>query len=295
MSREDLTFTSGGERIAAWFYPAAGRAEGERTTCVVMANGFSMTRHDGLPAYAEALSAAGAGVLVFDHRHLGDSGGEPRQRFRAKEQLEDWRNAIAYVRGRDDVDPAKVVGWGFSFSGGHVTKLLLRPEVGLAAGLLVAPFVDGPRRVLSSPPKLVAWILPRAALDMAGRHLTIPVTDQPGAHAAMTLPGEADGFDRAVPASSPWRNEISPGLFLTVALHAPWIRARKIGVPIWIALGERDVSAPRQGIEQLAKRAPHAELHRYDHDHFDPFVGAEPAKLAAGQVDFLRRNGLLAA
>ena len=40
-----------------------------------MAHGFSLTRHDGLAAYAEALAAAGAHVVVFDHRYLGDSGG----------------------------------------------------------------------------------------------------------------------------------------------------------------------------------------------------------------------------
>ena len=28
---------------------------------------------------------------MFDHRHLGDSENEPRQRFRKAEQLTDWR------------------------------------------------------------------------------------------------------------------------------------------------------------------------------------------------------------
>jgi hypothetical protein len=40
-----------------------------------MAHGFSLTRHDGLPPYAERLVATGAAVLVFDHRHLGDGPG----------------------------------------------------------------------------------------------------------------------------------------------------------------------------------------------------------------------------
>jgi hypothetical protein len=43
-----------------------------------MPHGFSLTRHDGLAAYAEHLAEAGAAALVFDHRYLGDSGGEPR-------------------------------------------------------------------------------------------------------------------------------------------------------------------------------------------------------------------------
>ena len=49
-TREDLTFTSGGDQIAAWLYrPSAS----EPVPCVVMAHGFSGTRRDRLPAYAE--------------------------------------------------------------------------------------------------------------------------------------------------------------------------------------------------------------------------------------------------
>ncbi len=98
MTREDVTFQSGGDEIAAWLYPGG-------STCVVMAHGFSLTRHDGLDTYATALNQAGATVLVFDHRYLGDSGGEPRQRVRVKQQAEDYRAAVAYARQLDGVDP----------------------------------------------------------------------------------------------------------------------------------------------------------------------------------------------
>lgn len=92
-TREDVEFDSGGDRCAAWLYrPATGAAP-----CVVMAHGFSLTRHDGLPTYAEAFAKAGAAVLVFDYRYLGDSGGEPRQRFRRGAQLDDWRAAIDHA------------------------------------------------------------------------------------------------------------------------------------------------------------------------------------------------------
>lgn len=158
-----------------------------------MAHGFSMTREDGLPLYADAFQAAGANVLVFDHRFLGDSGGTPRQRFRAAEQREDWRNAMAYARSRPDVAPTSLILWGYSFSGGHVTRLLSQ-GADVAAALVLCPFVDGVPRVLASPPRTVAWILPRALADLAGRHNLIPVTGEPGSHAAMNLPGEAAGF-----------------------------------------------------------------------------------------------------
>ena len=65
-----------------------------------MAHGFSLTRHDGLASYAERLAGARIAVLVFDHRYLGDSGGQPRQRFRKRDQLADWRAAVERLAAR---------------------------------------------------------------------------------------------------------------------------------------------------------------------------------------------------
>ncbi len=282
--REDLTFTSGGELCAAWHYPSAGG-----DTCVVMAHGFSLTRHDGLAPYAEAFAAGGCQALVFDHRFLGDSGGEPRQRFRIGEQLEDWANAIAFARALEGV--RRIVLWGFSFSGGHVATLAARRD-DIDAALVLCPFADGLARTLGTPPATAARILPRAALDILGRPNWIPVTAPTGELGAMTLPGEAEGFERAVPQGSPWRNEITPGLFLTVGRHRPFKKAKRIACPLWVGLGERDISVSAKAVEKIAKRAPKGELHRYPYDHFDPFVDDAPAEIAADQLTFLRARGL---
>jgi dienelactone hydrolase len=259
-----------------------------------MAHGFSLTRHDGLAPYAERLAEAGIAVLVFDHRHLGDSGGEPRQRFRKREQLADWHAAVSFARTLDDVDGERIVLWGFSFSGGHAIDTAARDRA-VAATIVLCPLVDGLARALATPPMLSAWLMPRALADQFGRHTLVPVTGQPGEHAAMTLPGEADGFAAAVPAGSPWRNEISPAVFLTVALHRPLTKAQQISTPVWVGLGEQDVSVSRRAVERFASRAPGGELHRYPYDHFGAFLGDAPERVAADQVDFLRRCGLLAA
>ena len=288
--RVETPFTSGGERCAAWHYtPQTPNPAG---TCVVMAHGFSLTRHDGLPRYAEALAAAGAHVLVFDHRYLGDSGGTPRQRFRRGAQLEDWRNAVAFARTLADTFADRIVLWGFSFSGGHVVTLAAGRD-DIAAAIVLCPFVDGLRRALGTPPNLSAWIIPRALADAAGRDTLITVTGQPCDHAAMALPGEADGFARAVPDGSPWRNEISPAVFLTVSTVRPVTKAAKVTCPLWVGLGERDITVHGPAVERLAERAPRGELHRYDSDHFDGFVGDLPEQIAADQVAFLTREGLL--
>ncbi len=42
----------------------------------------------------------------------------------------------------------------------------------------------------------------------------------------------------------------------------------------------------------FAARAPRAELHDYPGDHFAPFLGESPAKVAGDQLEFLGREGL---
>lgn len=270
--------------IAAWVLRPAGRPR----SAVLMAHGFSMTRHDGLLPYARALRDAGHLVVVFDHRYLGDSGGTPRQRFRAAEQRADWHAVAAWVRSTEPEAARRTVLWGFSFSGGHVLRLSTEiPDV--AASLVLCPFADGLARVLATRPSTAAWILSRAVLDVAGRHVTVPVTGAPGTRGAMTLPGEAEGFAASAVPGSPWRDEIGPGLFLTVAAHRPYRRAARIPTPLWVGLGERDITVSSRAVRLVAERAPRGELHRYDVDHFEPFHGDAWRTIAADQVAFLDR------
>ena len=82
-----------------------------------MAHGFSGVRDQRLDAYAERFAAAGLACLVFDYRHFGDSGGQPRQLLDIGRQLDDWRAAIAFARSLEEVDGDRIGLWGTSFSG----------------------------------------------------------------------------------------------------------------------------------------------------------------------------------
>lgn len=281
MTRAEVRFASGSSECAGWWYDAGGPA-----TCVVMAHGFSLTMRDGLAPYAEAFAAAGHHVLVFDHRHLGESGGEPRGRFRIGEQQDDWRRAIDFARSRPGVE--RIVLWGYSFSGGHVATLLAR-GVDAAAGLVLCPFADGLARVLGTPPLTSARIIPKAVLDTVGRTNHIPVTGPPGTVAAMPFPGEAEGFAASLGPDSRWANSITPGVFLNVGLFRPVAKARKITVPLWVGRCTDDITVSAKAVAGLAARAPHGELHDYAGDHFAPFHGELPARIIADQVEFLGR------
>ena len=94
--RQDITL--GGE-VAAWLW----HPEGARG-CVVLGHGLSAVRDQRIDAYAERFAEAGLAALLFDYRHFGASGGQPRQLLDIKRQLEDWRTAVAYARGLDGVE-----------------------------------------------------------------------------------------------------------------------------------------------------------------------------------------------
>lgn len=255
---------------------------------MVMANGFSMSKHDGLEPYARAFCDAGAAALAFDYRHFGDSPGTPRQHLRIGRQREDWRSAVRYVRREYE----RVVLWGFSLGGGlALTHAACEPSVD--AVIAVNALTDGMHRARTTPPSLLVRLLPAVIADLAGRRTFVPVTGLPGARAAMTRPGEAEGFAAVVPSGSPWRNEVSAG----VLAQTPWVRphryASRLHCPVWLCLSERDTSVSARAIERIAARAPRASLRRYPYDHFGPLTaGAAPA-VAADQVDFLHRAGLL--
>jgi hypothetical protein len=87
---------------------------------------------------------------------------------------------------------------------------------------------------------------------------------------------------------------VTPGVFLTVATIRPVTKAERIGAPLWVGLGERDITVSEKAVARLATRAPRGELHRYPYDHFDAFVGDGPQRVAADQAAFLERTVLAA-
>ena len=131
--RGELRFSCGDTTCAADLYLPANATE--RPPCVVMGHGFTGTRDLGLASYATRFAAAGVAALVFDYRHFGTSGGEPRQLLSVPEQLEDWRAAIAFARTCPELDPERIAIWGTSL-GEH--EALLADQVDFLARTLAA-------------------------------------------------------------------------------------------------------------------------------------------------------------
>ena len=120
MERQRIRFASGDTQCTAWHYP------GVNGGCVIMTGGFAVTKEPGTDLFAGRFNEAGFGVLAFDYRNIGESGGQPRQVQRVGEQLADWQAAIGHARTLPGVDPARLAPQGelARLPGGHYEPFL---------------------------------------------------------------------------------------------------------------------------------------------------------------------------
>jgi fermentation-respiration switch protein FrsA (DUF1100 family) len=259
-----------------------------------MGHGFSATRHERIPAFAEHFAANGFTSLCFDYRHFGDSDGEPRQLISIRHQLADWRAAVEFARQLDDIDPDRIVLWGSSFSGGHVITIAAS-DPRIAAVISQVPFTDGIATLRALGPKRVLRATPHAIVDALRGVLRlhphyIPAVAEPGHVGMMTTQDSVPGFASLVPTESTWRNEVAARTLLSVPLYRPGRRAKNVRAPIFVAVVENDSLTPSRSAVRFGERAPHHEIHHYPGGHFDPYIGSTFHELVTDETDFLRAH-----
>jgi fermentation-respiration switch protein FrsA (DUF1100 family) len=291
MQRLDVSFTSGDAQCAAWLYRPAGE---EAVPLVVMAHGFSATREQRLDAYAERFGAAGIGVLLFDYRHFGASGGEPRQLLDIRAQLADFHAAIAYGRALGWVDRERVALFGSSFSGGHVLQAAA-DDGAIAAVVSQCPFTDG----LASLPKLGLRNIVMAIIAglrdqlgaLAGRTpFYVPAVGPPGTFAIMSTPDAMPGFAGITPPETLWENRVAARVGLRVGIYRPGRAAARLTCPVLFCICDRDSVAPASTAVRYAAKARHGEVKRYPVGHFEIYVGEIWEQAVSDQTEFLVRT-----
>jgi dienelactone hydrolase len=286
--REDIRIPSDGEQLAAYVYrPAAADRD---MPCVVMAHGFSGTRDDGLPAYAEAFRAAGYAVVLFDYRHFGASSGRPRQLLDITRQIADYRAVVRWARQLDGVDPDRIVLWGTSFSGGYVLEVAAT-DSRIAAVIAQVPFTDGVPTLMRAPLKNVVRLAVAGLRDQVGAWRgrpprLVPVVGDPGTLAAITAPGAKPGLEALGPPESLWRNEVAARLMLRLLQYRPGLKASRLAMPLLVCVCDNDLITPAAPAAKAAQRAPRGELRRYACTHFELYLDPQ---VKADQVEFLQR------
>jgi fermentation-respiration switch protein FrsA (DUF1100 family) len=103
--------SSDGVPLAGVFYTKDGATS--RMPGIVLSHGFAGARY---PKMARHLASLGYGVLAFDFRGYGDSGGE-RGRVIPHEQAIDIKSAVTWLANSAQIDPARIGVVGSSLGG----------------------------------------------------------------------------------------------------------------------------------------------------------------------------------
>ncbi|WP_102124730.1 alpha/beta hydrolase [Deinococcus planocerae] len=165
-SWEDVSFTTAdGVPLRGWFVPPASGADGATVVCAHGTGG-----HRGhLLLHAAALHREGYGVLLFDLRAHGESGG--RVSGLGLHEERDVLAALEHVRTRPDVDPGRVALLGHSMGGAAVLRAAARTPharavVSVASAASLASNVASGVRAFTRLPvpalaPLIVWVAER--------------------------------------------------------------------------------------------------------------------------------------
>lgn len=291
--RRELRVPSGDTDLAAYHYAGTNGA------CVVMGSGLAVTKEPGTDRFARRFHEAGFSVLAFDFRRLGGSGGHPRQIVQLGEQLADWDAVLAFAGALPEVDPARVVAWGFSLAGGQVLEVAADHPY-LAAAIAQAPLVDGPAAMpnalrhttASAMLRLTARAVADAVRGLVGREpRLVPLAGAPGTVATLSTPDAQDASRALDPdgAYPDWQQAVAARAVLAIGSYRPGQRARQVHCPLLVVAYDEDKAVLAEPAARVAERAPGGELVRLPGGHYAAFLDAREDTISA-EVSFLRRH-----
>ena len=295
VSRKNVSFKVNETSLSAWLYLPENLSA--PIACIIMGHGFGGTKDMGLESYAVRYQNAGFAVLVFDYRHFGESGGEPRQLIWIPYQLEDWSAAIKYARGLKEIDPARIALWGTSMSGGHVIVTAAKDSQ-IACVVAQCPGLDGHASAEMFLKRVgIGYIL---HMIMHGQRdyfrswfglspHKIPIVGKPGSIACLTSPDAYDAFRKQVPDT--FINEVCARILLRGDKYRPVKHAQNVRCPVLLQICEHDSIIPKSAAEETEKElGKYVEAIYYPIGHFDIYIGANFEKSVSAQIEFFKKH-----
>lgn len=282
--REDIDFYSKGTRCSAWLYLPETE---NKCPVIVMAHGLGGTREMRLYEYAERFAQAGYACFLFDYRNYGASDGNKRQLINVKMQLQDWNTAIDFVKKDSRVDADKLLLFGSSFSGGHVTYLTAHRN-DVKATVAQCPYTDtmatikevGLLYILKRSPFVIADVLS----CITGYHpVMLKLSTYEGELAFMeadekTTNDFIEGAD--------YINKAPARTLLEFLKYSPGKYFSKIDTPIFVAACSKDDLAPADKTIELAKKAKNSTCKRYDCGHFQIYCNELFEEVISDYISF---------
>jgi uncharacterized protein len=191
---EPVAFEVGGARVVGHLHLPADPG---RAPAAVVAGPMTSVKEQVAGVYAEALARRGVAALALDHRHFGESEGEPRQYEHHGRKVEDLRAAFAWLAGRPEVDAGRVGFAGVCLGAGYAAWAAALETRARAFGAVVGYYRD-PGAMRQRDPagfdaKVAEGVRARERYEEAGEVLTIPAAALEG-DAAMTTRDTLDYY-----------------------------------------------------------------------------------------------------
>jgi len=164
--------------------------EGTRPHPAVIVGGpMTSVKEQVTGAYARALSERGFAALALDHRHYGESGGQPRQYEHHAHKITDLRAGVEALASHPAIDADRIGAVGVCLGAGYVLRLSVDcpriKVVGAVAGYYRDPAEMRARDPEGFQAKVDQGIAARERYEATGEVITIPAVALEG-DAAMT-------------------------------------------------------------------------------------------------------------
>lgn len=292
MSKKAEFFTSHGSQCEGQLF----LPEASKPPVVILAQGYGALWNFGTGNFIEAALQAGFAVFAFNYRGFGQSEGEPRQLIDPAMQLDDWRAAIAHVKGLDCIDVQRIAIWGSSFAGGHVISIAAESvdDSCIKAALAQVPHCDSRSAFKNVGFKKAMQGLRHGLQDsfaaMLGKQHSVAIVGDPGdKNAVMDHPGWKRGYLDMAESAEHWENAIPARSLLKAGSYNPIDHADKIHCPCLVIYGSNDQGVPVSDVENTIAKIHDCTSWCFEGDHFDLYDGKTFNKeVVERQIAFLQ-------
>ncbi len=166
---QKVNFQSDGLKLAAIISTPDGLRAGERRPAFIVLHGFGGNKDgQGQNVVAKQFTEWGYVTMRLDFRGCGESEGK-HGRIICLDQVADTRNAISYLAGREEVDPARIALVGSSF-GAAVAVFTGGADGRVAAVISCGGWGNGERKFRGQHPTPEAWAKFTNMLEEGKRH-----------------------------------------------------------------------------------------------------------------------------
>lgn len=281
-------FNSGDSFCTSWLTLPAGK---KPFPVIILVHGGGATHDMKLEQYEREFSGAGYAVFSFDFRHLGESGGSPRQYMNISRYLEDIDSAIRFVKENPELDSSKIALWGTSLGSSHVVvSAANHPE--LAAAIVQCPVLQGKAPALKSGlTNLLRLTFPilsdsfRSFFQLPRRY--VPIVGLPGDKAFVTVPGALEGWRSVMPDDYVFDNRITAGSAIGMLFYNAYKYAKKVKCPLLVCVSDKETLMDPKIAVRCAEEAPKGKVIHYPADHFEVYHSPLFEKLIHDQIKFL--------